>query len=478
MYRRWLTACVFLFVAVLLGACNSGDTAAPAVSPTPSAVRQSRTPRATGTPGPTPELAPPAPTAIINGTLVDGTGADGIEDAYVLIREGRIEAAGCCASQLRIPSGYEIIDAGGGTIMPGLIDGHVHITRAVINPDLVRFTTRVDEDALVPFVQAGFTTLRDVGTATVIMQSMKFLTDRLEKQQRKSPHIVWAGPLITAVGGYPISVPRYAAGGQEVRSAEEAVALVDSLADQGARIIKLGLEKGYYADEGWPLLSLDEVRAIADRAHERGLLVTAHVTSLDEVRLALDGGVDNLAHTPLESLTDELIAEMLRKGMGIVSTATIWNPDGAQIAAENVKRFADAGGVVSIGTDFGCCDQVAGVEPYLYEMQFLQQAGMTPMQLIVAATRNGALLANAGDATGSVEVGKEADIVILDGDPLADVNALRVVRIVIQDGRVVYERGGEVSTAGAAASPAAARPPPLLSRRARLPGALRPPAPP
>jgi imidazolonepropionase-like amidohydrolase len=226
--------------------------------------------------------------------------------------------------------------------------------------------------------------------------------------------------------------------GEAISSPEEGAALVDRLADDGAKIIKLGLEKGYYEDLGWPVLTLEQVHAITAKAHERGLLVTAHVTGADEVRLALDGGVDNLAHSPLMPITEDVMQEMLSRQMGIVTTATVWGQlrDGA---AQNARRYADAGGIVSIGTDFGCCNQVAGIEPYLTEVRFLNQAGMTPMQIITAATRNGALLAGLGDETGTIEAGKRADIIILDGDPLQDLDALRNVRTVVLAGSVVFD---------------------------------------
>ncbi len=412
----------------------AGATASPVAvaNPTvePSPIIQTPAPAWTPPPGP--------PLAIVNGTLIDGTGAAPLTDAAVLVRDRRVERVLQASGAVEVPEGYQVIDAGGGFILPGLIDGHVHITRTITNVEPPGLGARVDEEALLPFQRAGFTTLRDVGTATVILGAIRSLVESMTARGL-APTVVWAGPLITAPGGYPISVPRYAAGGQEIESAEDGVALVDRLANDGARLIKLGLDKGYYADDGWPLLSLEEVQAITTRAHERGLLVTAHVTSLDEVRLAIDGGVDDLAHTPLEPLPDELIAEMVAKGMGIVTTATVWGRS-QEIAADNAVRYAEAGGIVSVGTDYGCCEQVPGIEPYLLEMQFLKARGMTPMQLIVAATRSGALLANRGAETGTVEAGKLADIIVAGGNPLDDLGALRHVQTVIRQGHVVFQR--------------------------------------
>lgn len=385
---------------------------------------------------PTPEVVfETRPIAILNGTLIDGAGAPAVHDGWVLLKDGRIEAVGSGASAVPPHDGYDEVDAGGKTIMPGLIDAHVHISREVLKVTLPDLTTKVSPESLLPFLRAGFTTLRDVGTATLIYTGITTLVAGFYRNNQ-APDVAWAGPIITTVGGYPITNPRYAASGQEISFAEEGAALVDQLADNGARVIKLGIERGYYSDEGWPLLSLEEVRAMTDRAHARDLLVTAHVTSLDEVRLAIDGGVDDLAHTPLEAMTGELIDEMISKGMGIVTTAIIWEPQHAQVAADNAKRFADAGGRVALGTDFGCCGQFVGMSSYLQEMQFLQSAGMTPMQLLSAATSGGAALANFNDR-GTIEPGKRADVIVVDGNPLTDILALNQVSTVISGGRLV-----------------------------------------
>jgi len=423
-----------LFVLAVAAACGDGsrsaDTPAPSASPTEIAPR----PTAYTTPIPT---SPPAPLAIVNGTLIDGTGADPIPDAYVLVRDGRIEAADCCASAIHLPPDYEVIDVAGGTIMPGLVDVHVHITSWLLGnePGAVEIGAR---DRMLPWLQAGFTTLRDLGTVPSLFPSVTQSVDNLEAEAL-APRVVWAGPIITAVGGYPVPVPAYAPVAQEVASTEESRVLVNRLADDGARVVKLGLEQGYYSDLGWPLLTVDTVRAIVDEAHGRGLRVTAHVTSLDELGLALDGGVDDLAHAPLESIPDDVIREMVAQGIGMATTATVWGRAEAQrTAATNAKRLADAGGVVAVATDFGCCQQVPGIEPYLDEMRWLLTAGMTPMQVIVAATKGASELSGRHDS-GTIEPGKFADLIILGGDPLAQLNALRDVDTVIQAGRIVVQ---------------------------------------
>ena len=433
----WLVAVTVAFVIVACGG-DGAPTSTPATSP------RSLTPTTAATLSPTraPPLATVAPLpgslAIINARILDGTGAPAIESGHVIVRDGYIVEVGDGEGDL--PANAQVIDAAGRTVMPGLGDGHVHTTQAFV-VSTGYLTATINEDAYLPFLRAGFTNLRDVGTATIILKAIKGQTD-IQTRLGNAPRITWAGPLITAPDGYPFTVPRYSAGGQEVTSIDEAVDLVDNMASSGARVIKLALEHGYFRDDGWAVLDLETVLALTGAAHERGLRVTAHVTSLDEVRLALDGGVDDLAHTPLEPLTDELIAEMLESGMAMVTTATIWGaPDepARAVIAENAARYAEAGGIVALGTDWGCCDQIPGGAAYLAEASFLAAQGYPAAELVVAATRNAAIVSNAGDTTGTLEPGKLADIIIVDGEPDVDIASLANVDVVILGGQVVSE---------------------------------------
>ena len=208
-----------------------------------------------------------------------------------------------------IPPGATVVDSQGGTIMPGMIDTHVHVARGVFSGG----AGSIDPGGLMPWLAAGMTTLRDIATPPGAFPDVKRVADG-QAIAHEAPRVVWAGPVVTAVGGYPFTVSRYASVGEDVESVEEARQVVTRLADGGARIIKLGLEKGYYADLGWALLSVDTVRAITETAHVRGLRVTAHVTSIDEVRLALDGGVDDLAHAPLEPIPEDIMRRCWRRG--------------------------------------------------------------------------------------------------------------------------------------------------------------------
>lgn len=359
---------------------------------------------------------------VTNARIIDGTGAL-IDRGSVVISGGRITSV----TEGGTSAPGERMDASGMTVMPGLIDSHVHVGR----------TGAPDAAALRACLDAGFTTLRDLGVSVAFVSTVIREFGGLSAEHL-APEVVWAGPMITAPGGYPLKEPRFARAGQAVESAEEAIGLIDSLKEAGVAIIKLGLERGRYIDEGWARLDVELIRAITEHAHGHGMRVTAHATHPDDVRLALDGGVDGLAHASLQPLPDELIAEMVARDVVVVTTATTWaRSEVWDIAAQNARRYAEAGGLVAIGIDGpGCFGDTAGIEPYLAELQFLRAAGMSNQQLLQSATRNGAIVANLAEETGTIEAGKRADMIIVDGDPLADLRTLRNVVTVIKAGTV------------------------------------------
>jgi imidazolonepropionase-like amidohydrolase len=135
-----------------------------------------------------------------------------------------------------------------------------------------------------------------------------------------------------------------------------------------------------------------------------------------------------------------MVDEMIAKGMYVVSTLDIYGGQGADF----LTPFAQAGGRVALGTDYGCCEPgyVPGGMP-VEEMQLLLNAGLTPMQVIVAATKHGAEVSNLGAELGTIEPGKLADIIVVDGDPLVDISAMHDVTVVIKSGQLVV---GEVMT--------------------------------
>ncbi|MFC2079682.1 amidohydrolase family protein [Candidatus Bipolaricaulota bacterium] len=360
---------------------------------------------------------------LIHGYLIDGTGADPIEDAVVVIRDGVIVTAGS-STDVEVPDDAEIIDVGGASILPGLINAHVH-------NGYVESNLRV-------WAQAGVTTVRDVGTLfrwTSASASIFEDRDRLNGNSLNA-RLVATGPIVTTVGGY---------GGYAVTSPEDARAKVNELIDAGADVIKIAIEDDLQGRR-WPLLSPEEIAAIVETAHARGIRVAAHVSRSKHVQMAINAGVDDLNHMAVDTVSTDRLDATAAAGMVWVPTLELWNGVSPRygltwdrIAARNLLRFIESGGVVALGTDFDGFSTPFDLGMPITEIRLMADAGMTPMQVIVAATQSAATVCGLEDEIGTVEAGKIADVIIVDGNPLEDLNALESVRIVIHNGTIIRD---------------------------------------
>lgn len=360
----------------------------------------------------TPTLAPTeagSTMALVNGILIDGTGSAPVPDAVVVIRGSQIVAVGA-RSQVEIPDDAQVIDVQGGTILPGLIDAHVHY--AYSN------TAR--------WAQAGITTVRSLGEA-----GWGSVCDRKHVEGNYA-RVVSAGPLMTVPQGYPIRL--FGSGAAlAVNSPEQARTWTEKLLgpDLCQDVIKVALESE-------PQLSDEELQAIVEVAHERDTMVSAHVTYVSDLKKAVANGVDDMAHMVRDQLPDEVIDEMIDQNVYVVPTLKIFSfLHISSLNASNLKRFVAAGGNVAVGTDYNNPDFPDDM--YLLEMEAMQRAGMTPMQVIVAATSNGAHVCNLENTIGTLESDKTADVLVVEGDPLENLRALADVRLVIHGGIVIRD---------------------------------------
>jgi imidazolonepropionase-like amidohydrolase len=250
----------------------------------------------------------------------------------------------------------------------------------------------------------------------------------------RNARLVAAGPLVTTVGGY---------GNYAVVSPEEAEYKINTLIDAGADLIKIAIEDDLQGRR-WPLLSQAEIDTIVSTAHSRGKPVSAHITRNHHIEMAILGEVDDLAHMAVETLPESLIATLVQQDIYWVPTLELWDGvrrvDGLNwddVAKANLGRFVQAGGKVSLGTDFdGYIFEFQTGMPML-EIELMHEAGMTPMEIITAATRHSAHVCNLEDELGTIEPGKIADIIIVGTDPLDDLQALLDIRMVIHNGEVI-----------------------------------------
>jgi imidazolonepropionase-like amidohydrolase len=245
-------------------------------------------------------------------------------------------------------------------------------------------------------------------------------------------------------GGYPIAY--WGGHAVTITSPEEARRAVNKLIDDGADVIKTAMESGYaFGQSGWPLLSPEEAAALVDTAHERGKPVTAHVTSARDLNRALDAGVDEIAHMVVDQLSEQLISRMIETGTRWVPTLELWQGvsriypiSHGSMAIKNLALFVEAGGEVVLGTDYAGTRNVNfDLGMPIHEIEWMQEAGMTPMQIIVAATKNGARSCNMENELGTLEAGKLADVLVVDGDPLADIHALTSAHLILREGKSI-----------------------------------------
>jgi imidazolonepropionase-like amidohydrolase len=341
---------------------------------------------------------------LLGGTLIDGYGEDPVRDAAVVIEGERIVFAGPRAG-VAIPNQAQIISTQGMTILPGFINAHVHYT--------------TEPTRLRTWAYEGVTTVRDVG---MTMEGFYWIQDYLSEHPEPTlARLLCSGPIVDVPGGRP-----HASYGILIVSPEDARDKTNYLLDAGVDLIKVYLEDGSIMNESWDVISLEELQAIVEVAHNRGAIVTAHVQEAYLVERALDGGVDDIAHSQLDELVPyPLIDRMIADDIYLVPTLEIYQvPYMRQMAMNNLGRLVERGVKIALGTDY---DIQYGLELGMpsEEIRLMFQSGMTPMQIIVAATKHGAHVCNMEDEIGTLETGKIADILVVNGDPLDDLNVLK-----------------------------------------------------
>lgn len=314
----------------------------------------------------------------------------------VAVEGGKVVAAG----RLRIPAGVRVLRFKNATILPGLIDLHVHEAPRVL-------------------LGEGVTTTRNLGEAVAVL--------RAPFTASGYPRVVAAGPIITVPGGYPTR--RYPAYAAPVSSTEDAVGEVDSLVAEGAALIKIGLETGL--DGSLPTLSAAQVSAIVTEAHRLNRIVTAHVLEGKGLDIALAGGVDEIAHMPCVGVSPNQIASLVERHIFVISTLHVERLSGnCPNGLANAREFVRQGGTLLYGTDMP--GDTPGLD--LVELGLMQQAGMTPTQVLAAAT------AKAGRQLGIAKLGTlvpgaPADLWVVRGNPTRRLSALAQPMVVIARGQ-------------------------------------------
>ena len=400
---------------------------------------------------------------LTGGVLIDGTGRDPIPNASVVIGDdGRITEAGALA---RLPLDAEVHDVGGRTIMPGLMDSHVHFMLAGERDFESVFLKQTSEYMAIKatvsarnLLDAGFTTVRDVGAPGRLALSLR---DAVNAGLVPGPRILAAGRIVTATSGHvdllPPGVSRV--DGTAGRIADGSAEILRAVREQvkvGADLIKFCATGGVMDPQlapDVPEYSAEEVQTLITEAHKMKKPVAAHVHGAEGAKIAIRAGVDTIEHGTM--LDEEAVRLMREAGTVLVPTLTPSHQvrqqgDAANLPAHVMEKFAvtsaahaqsltmaiEAGVSLALGTDAGTPFYPHGLNAI--ELQLMVAGGLSPMATIVAATSGAAKALRVDKSTGSLVPGKLADLLVVDGDPLADIALLQdqsCLHAILQGGR-------------------------------------------
>lgn len=381
--------------------------------------------------------------AVINARLIDGTGAPPLENMTIIIAGERFKEIGL-HGEVSIPEGCEIIDAAGKTVIPGLIDTHIHFTYPPEEGAFLEYNASSASfhaaQFLNSYLMVGVTTVRDVcAFQDVGITAKKAFQKGLFTGSR--PIVVGQG--ITCTGGHGTEGTR-----------EGIVVEVDGPAEF-RRAVRQQLKNGADLIKVLPPYSREEIKAAVEETHAWEKFVTVHSgvfeRQFDFVRWAVEDGADCIEHA--YAIPDEVIREMGRKGIYCVPTLSVlvtlaeqtkkrgpeweWKVQKYLECIEIFKKMRRAEVKMGVGTDYVGENMEAYPMVYFDEVEKFVEYGATPMEAIVAATKINSEICDASEEIGTIEKGKLADLLVLEQDPLRDIKNLKKVGIIIQAGKIV-----------------------------------------
>jgi imidazolonepropionase-like amidohydrolase len=392
-------------------------------------------------------------TVITNGQLVDGTGREPVANATVIVQDGIIRYAGPSQSAPQVAPDARQIDARGGTIMPGMVEAHYHPTyfnvAALEDLDIkypVEFVTLLAAANARLALECGYTAARSGGS---LFNIDVWLKKAIEEDVTPGPRLAASGREICGVGGLMDWNPDFRKIGMEglvllVNGPDEARSAVRKLVKDGVEWVKTYPTGDAAApdtnDHHTLCMTFEEMHAVVKTAHNHRLKVTGHCRATEGIKNALRAGYDTLEHGTF--MDDEALEMLLARNTPVIPAlqfehaSIVHGPefgmpqaviDGHQETLEggaaSALRILRAGGRIGMGGDYGFAWNPHGT--YAKELTFfVKYVGFSPLETITCATRTGAEIMGREKEFGTVEAGKLADLLIVDGDVLADISLI------------------------------------------------------
>jgi imidazolonepropionase-like amidohydrolase len=417
-------------------------------------------------------------TVIERGQLIDGTGAPPVPDAVVVITDGRIAFAGPRARSPATPPGATRLDAHGGSILPGLVEAHFHPTyfnvAALEDLDIkypVEYVTLLASVNAKLALECGYTSARSGGS---LFNIDVWLKKAIENDLVPGPRLAASGREICGVGGLMDWNPDFRRIGMEglmllINGPDEARAAVRKLVKDGVEWVKTYPTGDAAApdvnDHHTLCMTFEEMHAVVQTAHNHGLKVTGHCRATQGIKNALQAGYDAIEHgtfmdeealdmllirnTPVvPALYFELASIERGPDFGMPQKVIDGHKETLEAGVESARKILKAGGRLGLGGDYGFAWTPHG--QYAKELTFfVNDVGFTPLQTLMCATKTGAEILGRGHELGTLEAGKLADVLVVDGDVLADISILedrRRILAVMQGG--IVKAGTHLASGG------------------------------
>jgi len=388
--------------------------------------------------------------AVVGARVYPAPDATPIDDATVLIRDGRIAAVGPRRS-VKVPRGTRVIDGKGTSVTAGFWNSHVHLIKPPFHQPDAQPVAALDDALRERFTRWGFTTLFDIAS---LPGDVRALRERIKRGDVTGPQLLTVDMPFFPEHGTPIYVRELWAQtmtpSAEVATAEQGRSRAAAQIEAGADGVKLFTGAIVGKPQGVLPMSKEIAKAVVDEAHARGKVAFAHPTDQAGLDVAVDSGVDVLAHAAPESepWTPAFVARLKAEDVAFIPTLTLFDSELRRegvpapvierfvgSAKQQLKEMAQGGGQVLFGTDAGYID----IYDTHQEFQLMAAAGLDWRQILASLTTAPAKKFGQGESRGRLAKGFAGDLVMLDVDPERNPDAFADVRMTVRDGVVIYE---------------------------------------